>query len=65
MSYRRLPVTLKLIEKRGSRFDTNSKLEGKMNSKFMNVISPDRFVFIIDFFEASIGEGYDRECHIG
>jgi hypothetical protein len=31
----------------------------------MKVINRIDLIFIIDFFEASIDEGYDRECQIG
>jgi len=31
----------------------------------MKVINRIALIFIIDFFETSIDERYDRECHIG
>jgi len=47
---------------------TNVEFETRMPkepSSSLNVISSDWFACIIDFFETSIEEGYDRECHIG
>jgi hypothetical protein len=49
--------------------DANSKQIRNSNatgtSKIMNLINRIGLIFIIDFFETSIDEGYDRECHIG
>jgi hypothetical protein len=68
-SYQGLPQVTRSYQLPSPKFEArSSKQIRNSNAKepqHMNVINRIGLIFLIDFFETSIDEGYDRECHIG